>query len=536
MSVTRREWLWVAVAAGIVLLVATLPTIAGYLAQTPEDVFLGAVYDVQDYHSHLAKMQLGARGELGYRSLFTTEPHPSEPVILPYILLGYLASRLGVPLPVAYQIFRLAGGLALLFALYRFIAMVLSEVAARRLAFVLAIASSGLGWLLIGTPAFSYPNVSPIDFWLADAYTLFGLMTFGHYGWSIAALLMTLIAWRSYAEDPSPRRLLWLLLLSVAHGFLQVFELVVVDLVIAIDAFRRAYKDRGTLKRSVVAGVSLALVQGLMAWPYFAGLRYNPMFQVWAQQSRTLSPAPHHYLLGYGLLWLPLVLGMVYALKRKEERFIPLIIWLTLVMVLVYMPGGIQYRWLEGAQVPMAILAAVGLSQVAIPWLMKRIPVRASAAKRAWWLTALFVVATMPSHLYLIGGNTLLAATHWQEAFLIADEDEAIAWLRKNADVQSPVLAGLRVGNAIPGRNGQRVFFGHWAETMYYSEKEQQVSEFFGDMSDSQRQALLHEHGIRYVFHGPDERSLGDFEPGAVSYLALRFHADSATVYEVVGP
>ncbi|MGD8759143.1 MAG: hypothetical protein PVJ07_02700, partial [Anaerolineales bacterium] len=72
MRVTRREWLWVAAVAAIVLLAATLPTIAGYLAQTPEAVFLGAVYDVQDYHSHLAKMQLGARGELGYRSLFTT--------------------------------------------------------------------------------------------------------------------------------------------------------------------------------------------------------------------------------------------------------------------------------------------------------------------------------------------------------------------------------------------------------------------------------------------------------------------------------
>jgi hypothetical protein len=55
-------------------------------------------------------------------------------------------------------------------------------------------------------------------------------------------------------------------------------------------------------------------------------------------------------------------------------------------------------------------------------------------------------------------------------------------------------------------------------------------------MSDSQRQALLREHGIRYVFHGPDERSLGDFEPEAASYLALRFRADSATVFEVVGP
>jgi hypothetical protein len=525
----------VAVAA-IVLLAATLPTIAGYFAQTPEAVFLGAVYDVQDYHSHLAKMQLGARGELGYRSLFTTEPHRSEPVILPYILLGFLASKLGVPLPAAYQIFRLSGGLALLFVMYKFIAVVLSDVATRRLAFVLAIVSSGLGWLLLRTPAFSYPNVSPIDFWLADAYILFGLMTFGHYGWSIAALLMMLIAWRSYVEDPSPRRLIWLLLLSAMHGFLQVFELVVVDLVIALDALRRAYKDRGTLRRSIVAGICLALVQGLMVWPYFAGLRQNPMFQVWSQQSRTLSPAPHYYLLGYGLIWLPLVMGIVHVLKRKEERLIPLIIWLAAVAVLVYMPGGIQYRWLEGVQVAMAVLAAVGICQVAIPWLVRRIPGRDASARRAWWLTALFVVATMPSHLYLVGGNTLLAATQWQEAFLSKDENEAVAWLRENAEAEDHVLAGLRVGNAIPGRNGQRVFFGHWAETMYYNEKEQQVSDFFDGMSDSQRQALLREHGIRYVFHGPDERSLGDFEPEAASYLALRFRADSATVFEVVGP
>ena len=187
--IARREWRWVSVVIALALIASSLPILAGYLAQTDELRFAGAVYDTEDYFSHLAKIQLGARGEYRFRSLFTAEPHPSEPIIYTDILLGAIAGPLHIPLPLIYELSRLTGAIALLVMVYKFIARAIPEVALRRLAFIIAIVSSGLGWLFISSAWFSYPNVSPIDFWLADGYLMFSIMAFPHFGWSIAAML-----------------------------------------------------------------------------------------------------------------------------------------------------------------------------------------------------------------------------------------------------------------------------------------------------------------------------------------------------------
>jgi hypothetical protein len=426
--------------------------------------------------------------------------------------------------------------MALLCSAYAFISAFLSRISTRRLAFILAVAASGLGWLLISSPAFSYPNVSPIEFWLSDGYLFFSLMAFPHYGWSIAALLMVFVVWRCYCEEPRGRILALLVALSMFHAFMQIFEIVVLDVVIALDALRRAIRDRRTLRASLVAGVSVVVVQGVMLAPYVWGVINNPLFEVWSQQQKTLSPPPHYYLLGYGLLLLFAVVGFVHAGRQKQWNLTFPALWLGAVAVLVYMPGGIQFRWLEGVQIPMAMLAAVGLERVAVPWSVARLPGRSLEKRRAWLISALLVIAMAPSTMYLISGNVLLAVNHWPEAFLTGEEAAGIAWLDGNSDPQDSVFSAYEIGNAIPARIGHLVFFGHWAETMYYSEKSVLISSFYDDMQDDVRRSVLREHGIRYVFFGPSESALGDFDPVSTPYLQMRFQDGEVAIFEVVHP
>lgn len=534
--VTQREWHWVIVVALAALLVSTTPLIAGYLAQTPDQRFAGALYDVQDYFSHLAKMQLGARGELAYRSLFTPEPHKSEPIILPYIVLGWAAARLGVALPVAYEVMRWLGGLALLLAAYGFIAEIIPTESTRRLAFVLAIVSSGLGWLVMRSAAFSYPHQSPMDFWLSDGYLLFSIMAFPHFGFSIAALLLSLIAWWRYIEQPTARRLALLVGLSTLHGFIQIFELPVLDAVIALDALVQIARNRRAFKPALWAALALAPVQAAMLWPYLNATWANPMMQTWSQQSRTLSPPPHYYLVGYGMVWVLVLLGLGWAWRQREERLILPALWIGAVAVLVYLPNNIQYRWLEGIQVPLAILAAVGLERVLAPATLRVLPGRIDPLRARRWITIGVVIATMPSMLYVIAGHALLGATRWQPAFLTGGQVTAIEWLGRNSQPDDVILSGLKVGGAIPARVGRRAFYGHWAETMYVDQKRQQVMAFFGDMADADRRSLVREYDVHFVFVGPDERKLGAFDPAQVGYMSAVFAAKDVVVYEVKSP
>lgn len=539
--ISRSEWRWVAAVSFLTLAMSSVPLLVGYVSQTSQRLFLGAAYDVQDYHSHLAKMQLGARGEFRYRSLFTPEPHAAEPIILNDITVGFVASRVGVPIPLAYEFSRLLGGLTLLLAAYAFIGVIIPERRTRRLAFILAIVSSGLGWMVLTQPSFSYPNQSPIDFWLADAYLFFSILAFPHFGWSIAALLFGLIAWERYCERPNSGRLAVMALGSLLLGFMQVFELVLLDAVIAIDFARRMFallpgERLPAFKRAARVALVLMPLHALMAWPYLRALRSNPLVQVWSAQSRTLSPPPLYYIVGYGLLWPLVVLGLIWTFRQRESRLIFPVVWIGTVAMLVYTPNSIQYRWLEGVQVPLAILAATGLDRVLLPALVTRLPNWGSRSLRRWWITVLLVLATTPSTLYLISGNSLLLVTGWPESFLRREEVAAIGWLSENSAPDDTVLAGLRIGNAIPGRIGHRVVLGHWAETMYFEEKSKQVAAFFGDMSDEDRWDLLRRFGVRYVFHGPDERALGDFDPSDAEYLSLRFRDGPTAVFEVVTP
>ncbi len=528
--IARREWRWVSVVIALALIASSLPILAGYLAQTDELRFAGAVYDTEDYFSHLAKIQLGARGEYRFRSLFTAEPHPSEPIIYTDILLGAIAGPLHIPLPLIYELSRLTGAIALLVMVYKFIARAIPEVALRRLAFIIAIVSSGLGWLFISSAWFSYPNVSPIDFWLADGYLMFSIMAFPHFGWSIAAMLGAFLAWQNYADDPCPQKLFWLIGLSTLLGLIQIFELALLDGVIALDALRRLRRDRPLLGPFITAALPMGLLQLLIVWPYLLATQ-NPLVQVWQSQSRTLSPSPLHYLVGYGLLW-PLVgLGLWWAGRQRAGRLAFPAIWLAVVAVLVYSPNDIQYRWLEGLPVPLAIFAAIGLYDVFIPFLERRSPSLPSPRFR-WWMMVLVVIATMPSTLYLIAGNTLLAASHRDKLFYTRGQLAAMDWLAENTQPDDTVLSSLKLSTAIPGWTGHRVFVGHWAETMFYTQKVDQVYAFFNEMSDDERKELLRQQNIRYVLFSLRERLISRLDP-VPDYLTLQYQNDDAAIYEV---
>jgi hypothetical protein len=539
--ITRREWRWVVAVSLLTLLISTLPVLVGYLAQTPELRFIGTVATVQDYNGHLGRIHLGARGELRYRSLFTPEPHPSEPVILYDFVLGYAASRVGLSAPLTYELSRLAGGLAVLLAAYLFIAMYIAGVSTRRLAFILAIVSSGLGWLVLTHPSFSYPHQSPIDFWLADAYLFFSIMGFPHFGWATTALLLGFMSWQCYRERPGARWLIALAGCCLALGFLQIFELVLLSVVIAADAvvwlMRRPPSTRvKAVQTAGIAALVLAPLCAAMVWPYVRGLQTNPMFQVWNAQSRTVSPPPLYYLVGYGLLW-PLVgLGLWWVWRRRDPNFIFPVVWVAMVAALVYSPNRIQYRWLEGVQVPLAMLGAVGLERVLAPAVASRLSRVIHSTLREWWVVALVVLATMPSTLYLVAGNALLSVNHWPKAFLTRGEMDGIEWLGRNSEPDDVVLAGPDIGNAIPGRIGHRVFYGHYAETMYVDQKLALIASFYSDMSEADRRALLQDYGIRFVFLGPRERALGAFDPASAPYLFEVFRDGDVALYRVELP
>ncbi len=75
---------------------------------------------------------------------------------------------------------------------------------------------------------------------------------------------------------------------------------------------------------------------------------------------------------------------------------------------------------------------------------------------------------------------------------------------------------------------------GHAHETVEVRHKEQLAVTFFQQTTAEEvRRALLADHGIRYLFHGPAERKMGDFDPSGVAYLTPAYENPCVVIYLV---
>jgi uncharacterized membrane protein len=120
---------------------------------------------------------------------------------------------------------------------------------------------------------------------------------------------------------------------------------------------------------------------------------------------------------------------------------------------------------------------------------------------------------------------------HFVRYYLSQDEIDALEWLKKNTD-EGAVLSSYSIGNYIPRFANNRVFIGHWAQTINYRQKRQELEQFFeGD--DEFRRELLEKYNIKYVYFGENERALGSFDPETTNYLRLIYKNKSVKIFEV---
>jgi hypothetical protein len=543
-QITRRELLQVLGIAAIVLAVSSLPYVAGYLSATPDTRFAGFVIDLDDGCSHLAKMQQGAWDGWVYRILFTPEEHPGAYLNTFYIALGKLSAWLGLPLMVTYQSARLVAGLAMLVMAYLFISIFLETREGRLTAYLLVCFSSGLGWLeLLLTQSSAFLGMSPMDFWLMEAYTFFTLLTFPHGSAAVALLLaFFLLAWR-YLTTFQFHTLLWSILTLLGLCVIHPFMALVVDATLGVYWVLLLVIRRRAPRREFMAIVTWGLTPLPLIAYYLWAFATDPVFRYWSAQNILPSPPLVHLILGYGLVLLLAICGIIRVLRERNERRLLLVAWASSALLLVYAPMSLQRRMVEGVHVPLCILATIGLLELLLPpllasdWLTRFARWRGYQREGLRRLLIFSIIATtLPSSLYLLASATSVALDHEPALFYDLHEAEAIDWLKDHTQRTDTVLASYDMGRLIPALAGNRVFMGHIIETVEVERKKELTTSFFqADTSDAFRQALLAEYGIRYVFFGPRERRLGDFDPSNCQYLVPAHQNPEVTIYRVTG-
>lgn len=541
-QITRREILQVIGIAAIVLAVSSLPYVVGYLSATPEIEFSGFVIDLDDSFSYLAKMQQGVLDGWRYRIPFTTEEHPGAYLYTFYFALGKLSASLRLSLIVTYQLARLVAGLAMLVSAYLFISIFLPTRESRLTAYLLVCLSSGLGWLvLLLTRSPNFLGLSPMDFWLIEAYTFLTLLTFPHASAAVALLLAFFLLASGYLATFRFRTLLCgaltLLGLCVIHPFMAL----VVDVALGVYWITILLLRRRIVRREWLAILIWVLTPLPLVGYYLWAFSTDPVFRSWSAQNILPTPPLIHLLLGYGLVLVLAILGAIRVIRQRNERQLFLVAWASSALLLAYAPFAIQRRMVEGLHVPLCILATVGLLESLLPDLLGSDWLTRFAHWRGYrreglrrFIVFSTIVATFPSSLYLLASVSTVTLGQRSAFFHRRYEMEAIDWLRDNTEHTEPVLASYDMCRLIPAWAGNRVFMGHIIETVQVQRKRELAASFFqAETSDDFRQALLTEYGIRYVFHGPEERQLGDLDPSECKYLTPAYRNPDVTIYRV---
>jgi hypothetical protein len=518
--VTRSEFRWVLIASLAVILLASLPTLYAWALSDADHVFSGFVYNAEDGNSYIAKMRLGARGEWLFHLVYTPEDHEGALVYPFYLLLGKLAAGLGISHILVYHLARALLGLGLLLTVYAFVARFAADLTVRRVAWLLVAIGSGLGWLLTLLGATHWLGDLPLDFWVPEAYVFLVLFSSPHLALAEALLLWSLL-WTMQAFRSQELR--WIAYAALAafvmawilpfYAGLLAAALGSYLLALLIRRRRMPWRETGL---TALTGLGAVPAVGYNAWTFTT----NPAFATWAAQNRILSPHPAHYLVGFLLLLVPAIWGTLRALRQGEEQWLLPVAWVLAVPILLYLPLSLQRRMIAAVQVPLSLLAAVGL----VSWFRHR---------RLALVTYLAVASL--STLLLVAGSLGPIRQRAAPIYRPGDEVAALEWLAAQAQPDETVLASFQVGNIVPARTDLRVFTGHGPETLDSAEKQASARRFFQtDTDDEWRQALLQEFGIDYVIFGPAERALGEWDPLSAPYLDQVHRDGTHIIFAVV--
>ncbi len=500
-SVSAAEWRRVIGFAAIVMLLTTIPYLAGALAAGDGWTFGGFVFGVEDGYSYLAKMRLGACGDWLFTLRYTHEPHDGAPLFLPYLLLGKLtalfvdsrSAHLPSALAISFHAARIVCGVGLILLTYRFVAVFLHRPATRFAALLAVALGGGVGWLVALS---GISDALPVDYYVPEGFSFLILFGLPHLALARMGLLGGLLLLFRGLEQPASLRyalaagLCWIVMGLCVPFYLAVIYAVLGAWGLAAWARTRRFPWALAWQGGTAALVTLPLL-GVTARAFLT----NEVLGTWSAQNQLPSPAPGHYILAYGLLAVPAAVGTRRAWRRGSLPHLLLVAWVIAALVLVYLPVNVQRRLLEGVIVPLGVLAVAGM-RLSFPH------GRRWQRARACWLTALLCGTAL---LWL--GALFTALQPDRPIFQPGAELRAMTALNRIAPRDAVVLALKETGNVLPAWTDLKAYVGHGPETVDAERKEEIARQFFAGTLDpaAQRDLLA---VVDYVFFGLQEQSL----------------------------
>ena len=514
------------------LLCITLPY-AWAWAITPQGfTWGGLLFSADDQNVHLMWARQAQNGAFFLRDLFTTEGLISgdRPLFfnLLALFMGWLSRVSGLEVAFSYHIVRVAGAAWALWQLHLLSWSVTDGAPQRQNArlwtLALAAFTTGAGFLALLFPSIlqhfilfdradnaNWPLMPEAFFNLSALLYPLNIVSFG---------LLMLVA-RHILDGKAWAAFLGALLLSNIHTY-DALPLIVIAALWAIASFKA---DKPSAGRAVAAllGAAIPVVYQIVVFRDSAEFRIKALTQ---------TPPPHFSatILTFAPILILAALGWWNLRDRPRERAF-LTLWALVTIALVYTPFELisfARKMIEGWQIPLLILAGVGLGQ------FKR-PIFATAIAAVLAISPLLTMNWIMANAAENNLSRIIDGKWMPALYLYDSEVAALNFIARDA-ATGAVLCLPITGAYVPRATLKTTYLGHWAETLGADKKRGIVSRYFGgQMAPAQAKQWFADNKIRWVFEGPYERSLAPNSASAQLGLTPVFRAgtgeNATTVY-----
>ena len=531
LPLSDREKRWAYGILAIFLLSINLPYLYAW-AITPQGfTWGGLLFSADDQNVHLMWARQAQNGAFFLRDLFTTENlvNGDRPLFfnLLAIFMGWLSRLSGLEVAFSYHAVRVAGAAWALWQLHLLGWSVTRGTPerenARLWALALAAFSTGAGFLALIAPPILYHFVlfdrADNANWPLMPEAFFNLSAL-LYPLNIVSFGLLMLVARHILDGKTWAAFVGALLLSNIHTY-DALPLIVIAAVWAILDFK-ANKPSAIRALAALAGAAIPVIYQVVVFRDSAEFRIKALTQ---------TPPPHisATVLTFAPLLLLAALGW-WKLRddRRGRNF--LLLWALVTLALVYTPFHLisfARKMIEGWQIPLLILAGIGLSH------FKR-PILAGAV---FAILAISPLVTLDWTLNNAAENNQgRVIKQWMPALYLYDSEvAALNFIARDAE-PGAVLCLPITGAYVPRATLKTTYLGHWAETLDADSKRALTYRYFsGQMAPDEARQWLAANKIRWIFEGPYERALAPQSASARLGLTPVFRAgageNATTVY-----
>lgn len=524
----ERRWIWWFII--LVMGLTTIPYLLGFALQGDQWRFTGFLFGVEDGNSYIAKMLSGAAGAWLFRTPYTAYPQSGMLAFVPYLLLGKLTAPPAQheQLLVLFQLFRWAGGIAMIWATYRFIAYFIQSIALRRMGTVMAILGGGLGWLSVLGLQNLWSSRLPLEFYSPETFGFLSLLGLPHLEMARALLLFGFVFYLESSTDDK-KAASWkagctFLLagmmqpLTVVTGWIVLLVHQIVIFVTSTFIHRNSFQVywNESKKRWINTCLTVAISSLIVLYTMWAFVS-DPFLSKWNAQNLIISPPIGDYLLAFGLALPFVLLAFVNYKKLHSEKALFLAGWIAVFPMMAYAPLNLQRRLPDGIWVALVVSALVGLAFIRSRWLL--------IFSKIWLYSSLF-----SSLIFFVGGS--FTVTQLQTPmYRRQGEVQAFTFIQQTAPSGAVVLANYESANPLAAWAPIRTVIGHGPESANLKEIQPRVDKVFNSAySIPECQEFLREFNVEFILVTPSE---GKFESNRLIEAGLLSEIFNQAGYQV---